>query len=196
MSSEIRERILDAAVDCLLESGLDARLHATIAARAGFSRPTLYKHVGDQEAILAAVREREIEAFFAAALPVLRSSDDLGRHLVDAVIFVVHYADGHALLQKALRDHPEFVLPHLTIGSGELIEHVIEIFEPQLRRALAGSNAPDLDPRVAAEWIYRIVISLIITPSTVVDRSVEGLREYVEGLLALAGVAERPATGV
>ena len=76
---------------CLLESGLDARLHAAIAERAGLSRPTLYKYVGDQTAILDAVRDREIEEFFTAAVPLLSSTDDLRDGLVDAVVFVVGY---------------------------------------------------------------------------------------------------------
>ena len=102
----VRDRILDAATQCLLESGLDARLHAAIAERAGLSRPTLYKYVGDQTAILDAVRDREIEAFFTAAVPLLSSTDDLRTGLVDAVVFVVGYGRRHTLLQKALRSTP------------------------------------------------------------------------------------------
>ncbi len=81
-AARIRERILDAATACLLDQGLDARLHAAIAERAGISRPTVYKYVGDQAAIVAAILERELDRFFAAAVPVLRRSDDLEAHLV------------------------------------------------------------------------------------------------------------------
>src|SRR5689334_16824710 len=44
-AQRIRERILDAATQCLLDEGLDARLHAMIAERAGISRPTVYKYI-------------------------------------------------------------------------------------------------------------------------------------------------------
>src|SRR5262245_402855 len=73
-ADRIRERILDAATECLLAEGLDARLHAMIAERAGISRPTVYKYVGDQAAIVAAVLDREFDQFFAAAVPILRRS--------------------------------------------------------------------------------------------------------------------------
>lgn len=190
---DVRDRILDAATQCLLESGLDARLHAAIAERAGLSRPTLYKYVGDQTAILDAVRDREFEAFFAAAVPLLSSMDDLRDGLVDAVVFVVGYARRHQLLQKALREHPELILPALTTDSGPLVDRIHGMFAEQLGRALAAVDA-DLDTRVVVEWIYRIIVSLITTPSAPHTETTEQLREYIDGLVQLSGlVATAPA---
>jgi AcrR family transcriptional regulator len=188
-AARIRERILDAATECLLAEGLDARLHAMIAERAGISRPTVYKYVGDQAAIVAAILDRELDQFFGAAVPLLRRSDDLEAHLVDAIVFVVDYGRGHALLQKALREHPELILPALTTESGPLVERVVTLFEEQLGRALssAGSPGATLTPRAAAEWGYRIVISLITTPTPALDE--EGTRQYVASLVRLMGIA-------
>jgi AcrR family transcriptional regulator len=186
-ADDVRERILDAATQCLLESGLDARLHAAIAERAGLSRPTLYKYVGDQTAILDAVRDREIESFFTAAVPLLSSTDDLRTGLVDAVVFVVEYGRQHLLLQKALREHPELILPALTTESGPLVDRIHGMFAQQLERALAAADA-DLDTRVVVEWIYRIIVSLITTPSGPHTESPEQLRAYIDGLVQLAGI--------
>ena len=145
-AAQIRERILDAATECMLAEGLDARLHAMIAEKAGISRPTVYKYVGDQAAIVAAILERELDQFFGAAVPLLRRSDDLEAHLVDAIVFVVEYGRGHALLQKALREHPELILPGLTTESGPLVERVVALFEEQLGRALS-QTGPALSRR-------------------------------------------------
>ncbi len=183
----VRERILDAATQCLLESGLDARLHATIAERAGLSRPTLYKYVGDQTAILKAVLDREIDRFFLAAVPMLSTSDDLQNNLVDAIVFVVHYARRHELLQKALREHPELVLPALTTESAPLVNRIHGLFSDQLERAVAGLEVP-LDVRTVAEWSYRLAISLVTTPSAVPTQTDEELRAYIGSLLDLAAV--------
>jgi AcrR family transcriptional regulator len=186
-ADDVRDRILDAATQCLLESGLDARLHAAIAERAGLSRPTLYKYVGDQSAILDAVRDREFEAFFTAAVPLLSSMDDLRDGLVDAVVFVVGYARQHLLLQKALREHPELILPALTTESGPLVDRIHGMFAEQLERALAAVDA-DLDTRVVIEWVYRIIVSLITTPSGPHTETPEQLREYIAGLVRLSGL--------
>jgi AcrR family transcriptional regulator len=188
----VRDRILDAATQCLLESGLDARLHAAIAERAGLSRPTLYKYVGDQTAILDAVRDREIEAFFTAAVPLLSRTDDLRAGVVDAIVFVVGYGRRHTLLQKALREHPELILPALTTESGPLLDRIHGVFADQLERAISAVGA-DLDTRVVAEWIFRIIVSLITTPSGPDTETPEQLREYIDGLVQLSGlVASAP----
>jgi AcrR family transcriptional regulator len=186
-AEQIRDRILDAATECLLAEGLDARLHAAIAERAGISRPTVYKYVGDQAAIVAAILDRELDRFFGAAVPILRRSDDLEAHLVSAIVFVVDYARDHALLQKALAEHPEIILPALTTQSGPLVERVVGLFEEQLGRALTRSDSP-LDPRSAAEWGYRIVISIVTTPTAALTR--EGTRTYVESLIRLMALVD------
>ena len=186
-ADQIRERILDAATACLLAEGLDARLHAMIAERAGVSRPTVYKYVGDQSAIVTAVLDRELDQFFSAVVPILRTSDDLEQHLIDAVVFVVDYARGHVLLQKALVEYPELILPVLTTGAGPLVERIVALFDDQLGRALDRTGSTSLSPREVAEWMYRIVVSLITTPTAGLDR--EGTRGYVDSLIRLMGIA-------
>lgn len=192
-AERIRERILDAATECLLAEGLDARLHAMIAERAGISRPTVYKYVGDQAAIVAAVLDRELDTFFGAVVPILRRSDDLEAHLIDAIVFVVDYARGHILLQKALTEHPEVILPVLTIGAEPLIDRVVDLFGEQLSRALDQGAPTTLTPRAAAEWSYRIVVSLITTPTAALDR--DGTRNYVESLIRLTDIAGLESSG-
>lgn len=192
-AERIRERILDAATECLLAEGLDARLHAMIAERAGISRPTVYKYVGDQAAIVAAVLDRELDTFFGAVVPILRRSDDLEAHLIDAIVFVVDYARGHILLQKALTEHPEVILPVLTIGAEPLIDRVVDLFGEQLSRALDQGTPTPLTPRAAAEWSYRIVVSLITTPTAALDR--DGTRHYVESLIRLTDIAGLESSG-
>ena len=186
-AEDLRSRILDAAAECILESGLTARLHAAIAERAGLSRPTLYKHVGDQAAIVRAVLDREFEKFFAAVTPWLRSSDDLAGRLVDAIVFIVEYGRRHQLLQKSLREHPELILPVLTTDSGPLMATIHTMFDEQLARALAATES-DLDPRVVSDWVYRLIVSLITTPSTVSTETTADLRRYVSDLVRLAGI--------
>jgi AcrR family transcriptional regulator len=185
--ADLRERILDAATRCLVESGLDARLHARIAEQAGVSRPTLYKYVGDQAAILDAVRDREFEAFFTAAAPVLQQTEDLREGLVDAIVFVVDYGRRHPLLQNALRNNPELILPALTTEAGPLVDRVHAMFGEQVERAVDAAGS-DLDPRVVVEWSYRIVISLLTTPSGPRTDTPEELRAYIDGLVRLSGL--------
>ncbi len=190
-AERIRGRILDAATAVLLEEGLDVRLHAVIAERAGVSRPTVYKYVGDQDAIIAAVLDRELDDFFAAVLPILRSSDDLERHMVDGLAFVVDYGRKHPLLQKALAEHPGIIIPALTVGASRVIDRVAELFEDQLTRSLERAGATALTPRAAAEWLYRVVVSLLVTPTPATLGTPEELADYLRDGFRLLAIGAR-----
>ena len=61
------------------------------------------------------------------------------------------------------------------------------MFADQLERALAAVDA-DLDTRVVVEWIFRIIVSLITTPSGPATETPEQLREYIDGLVQLSGL--------
>ncbi|GAA4550094.1 helix-turn-helix domain-containing protein [Pseudonocardia xishanensis] len=51
---DVRRRILDAAVEVLTLSGFDAASLSEVAARAGVSRPTVYRHFGSREQLVSA----------------------------------------------------------------------------------------------------------------------------------------------
>src|SRR5216683_181233 len=58
VAADRRDRLLDAATE-LLASGDDAVSMESVAARAGVSRPLVYKHFANRSELLAAVYERE-----------------------------------------------------------------------------------------------------------------------------------------
>lgn len=190
-SDDVRERILDAATECLIESGIDARLHAAIAERAGVSRPTVYKYVGDQTAILTAVLDREVERFFAAATPVFTAmNDDASQGLDDAIVFVVDYARRHTLLQMALHRYPGLILPALTTNSEVLIDGVVAAFSDHVEQRLAQTGG-DGDVRAIVEWAFRIAVSLVTTPGSSTQSEAD-LRRHLAELVKLADlVGER-----
>jgi len=190
----IRERILDAAEACLIEFGYGVRLHAVIAERAGLSRPTLYKYLGDQAQILQALLQREITRFFTLLDPVLRGRDRLDDGFVECVVFAVGYARRHPVLQKGLHDNPATVLPWFTVNSGPLIARGAESLTPHFERMCAHDGAAGVNPHVISEWAFRMVASLIITTGDVDTGDEHALREFVRGLLAIGAVpAAQPA---
>lgn len=186
---ELRERILDAAEACLLEGGPQARIHGLVAARAGVSRPTVYKYVGDQQAVTEALLNREVDRYLDAVRPVIVDRRARRERFVETVVFTVVYARQHALLQALLREQPDAVLPWLTTRA-----------EPMLRRGIASMSgyvhqdrqevvAPDrLD--VEIEWGIRLVVSLITTPSVTQQLvTPANLRRYLASLLDIGADA-------
>jgi AcrR family transcriptional regulator len=187
----IRERILDAAEACLVESGYSSRLHAVISERAGLSRPTVYKYVGDQSEIFEALFQREITRFFALLAPVLRDSHRLDTGLTDCVVFAVGYARRHVLLQKGLRDDPAVVLPWFTVLARPFVERGTDYLAPLFERLMTAEQLTSIDPRAVCEWAFRLVASLITTGGVVDSSSDVALREFVTGLLSI-GVVPAP----
>ncbi|ALG12597.1 hypothetical protein AOZ06_42210 [Kibdelosporangium phytohabitans] len=183
MADDLRDRILAAAELCLLECAPGARVHAAIAERAGVSRPTVYKYVGDQDAIVMALLKRDMARMYAAAEAEITKTTSLRERFVDMTVFVVGYARDHALLRKALREEPASVLPWFTVHSEPVIELGIELFAPHVKQSIADGQFPDVDPRVIVEWCCRLILSLITTPGTVQIGDPVSLRRYVEDLL-------------
>ncbi|PTR30554.1 TetR family transcriptional regulator [Rhodococcus sp. OK519] len=184
----IRERILDAAEACLIDVGYGTRLHAVIAERAGLSRPTVYKYVGDQSEIFEALFQREITHFFTLLRPVLLESDRLDSGITDCVVFAVGYARRHALLQKGLRDDPAVVLPWFTMRARPFIERGTDYLAPLFERMMTAEQLATIDPRAVCEWAFRLVASLITTGGVVDTSSDAALRDFVDGLLSIAWV--------
>ena len=186
------DRILDAAAASYVERGPSGTRHRTIAERAGVSRPTVYKYAGDQEAIARALLERELDRFFAAVAEVIARELSVRDRFVEALTFTVGYAAEHELFQRLLADQPEIVLPWLTTNSAPIIDRTVEVASPQLARAIDRGELRRVDPRVAAEWIARLAISLITTPSVTTDLTEPArLRRFVDDLFTV-GLTSAP----
>ena len=183
----IREQILDAAKECVIELGFTSRLHAAIAQRAGLSRPTVYKYVGDQDAIFGALFQREITQFFVVLDPVLRGQErDLRVGFVDAIVFAVQYARAHPLLQKGLRDDPQVVLPWFTVQAKPFVELGADLLTPHFQRLFTPEQLAEVSPKAISEWAFRIIGSLIVTEGIVDTTQEQSLREFVSSLLSIA----------
>lgn len=105
-----RDKLLDAAIEVILEAGGDPARDA-IAARAGVGIGTLYRHFPDQPSLLNAVvrrtLERTIEAGEAALAEATDSFDALRRYM-------------HAALDQG-------------IGVVNLIHPLVDVRDPELR---------------------------------------------------------------
>jgi AcrR family transcriptional regulator len=184
----MRERVLAAAEECLLAGGFtESRLHSEIARRAGLSRPTVYKYAGDQDAIIAAVIQREFETFLGRLRPVLERRAPFPEHLLDVMTFVVEQARVHPLLQAAMRDIPERLLPWFTTRAGALIAQVEPLTVPGIRRYIADGALPDVDPRILVDAMARIALSLVFTNGLFDLSDPVALRAYLTALLPRTG---------
>lgn len=187
---EIRRRILDAAEECLLEHGYEARLHALIAKKAGLSRPTVYKHVGDQAAIIEALFHREFLRFGEMLEPVFAAAKNPRTGFIDAIVRIVQHGRHHPLLQKGLKENPEQVLPYLTVKARPFIDQTTILLAPYFRQLLTEEQLASINVKAAAEWSFRIAAALLVTPGVVETQTDEQLGDFIGNLLKVSAITE------
>jgi AcrR family transcriptional regulator len=187
-------RILDAAAGLYLERGRSETTLSAIAQRAGVSRPSVYKHLGDADDVAHALIDRELARFFEAVGAVLVAQATLRDRLVEGLAFTVEYARDHALLRRMLELEPALVVTAFTLRGQEVLRRAVTLLAPELERAAEAGEVVGIAPDVAAEWVARVAVSLVLTPSVTRDLTdpVE-LRRYLESVL-VGGLVPRAAT--
>ncbi|MEW6473543.1 MAG: TetR/AcrR family transcriptional regulator [Actinomycetota bacterium] len=184
MAAELRDGILDAAAECFVRYGPWRTTIADVAALAGCSRPTVYKHVGDRDGLAAALLEREWGRLRQAVTTELDRHAGAVAKLVEAVVFSVGYVRSHPVFQRLLACEPHAVLPGLTTEAEPLLRAAIDLLGPIVEDGRVRGELPaGVDPTVVAEWTARLALSLMATPSVTVDvDDPAALRRMVEGL--------------
>ncbi|PKV81891.1 TetR family transcriptional regulator [Nocardia fluminea] len=164
------DRIHAAATALILERGIEAVNVDDVAARAGCSRATLYRHVGGKAAIVDGVIARAA-ASVAGEVAIAIEPFDGSRRTVEAILASV----------AAVRTNP--VLAQWYAGSRATRADSYLAAAPQLGR-FASALTGVLPDDAAAQWIVRVVMSLLAWPlpdpageRLIVERFVEpGLR--------------------
>lgn len=193
-AAQIRDRILDATAACLSAGGFgDSRLITSIARLAGFSRPTLYKHGGTLEEIKAALLRRETERFLEIVRDGLDGAGWTSDDIVDVLVTIVEHARRHPLLQAALRDAPEVLLPWFTTRADVVIAMAKAHVGPLLQAAIRADHMPALDVDLLIDVLARVVLSLVFTAGTVDADDPEAVRAYLRSVIGMWTAVGPPA---
>jgi len=144
-----RRSILDAAEALVVEQGVDGFSMRRLAARCGYTLPTIYHHFGDKPHLL----EELLDARFRELLDVLgrvAPSDDASRDLRGMLAAVVEFGfdnpTHYQLLVSALQDGNE----------PPAAEQARALFEAPILTLLAGGRlrAPDVEVGVQVIWSF------------------------------------------
>jgi AcrR family transcriptional regulator len=151
-----RDVILDAAAAVMRERGLANATTRQIAAAAGYSEATLYKHFGDKLELMTAVLQERSPGFarLAAALQVPEAeAGDLEERLAAvALAAIVFYADNFPMLASIFSD-PTILAAHKDglrrhgIGPHRVNEAVMAYLQAEVD---AGRLAAGIDVYAAA----------------------------------------------
>lgn len=161
-----RERLVDAAEVCVDRFGLVKTTLEDVARQAEVSRATVYRYFADRDELMLAVllrdlertQERELQEFFDDA----HDPAAFGRALVDAAAYLLSAIRSSPKLQLLLqREGPGFSST-ISGASEALFAEWIDDVAPYLASAQqAGLLRAELDPAETAEWVLRVILSLL-----------------------------------
>jgi TetR/AcrR family transcriptional repressor of mexJK operon len=164
-SSRKRRAILEAATAVFLRNGYVGTSMDEVAARAGVSKQTVYRHFADKEALFAEIVLSTIDQVgvpFYAGLPALGDTEDLERDLRDLARRLIRVVMQPRLLQlrrlviaEAAR-FPALARSYYERGPGRTAETLAASFRELAARGLLRLD----DPLVAARHFVWSVLSI------------------------------------
>ncbi len=166
----VRDRLIDAAEECLRTKGIRATTVSEVAELAGVSRGWLYRHFPDKAALLGAAIVRLNDAYWGEAHAVLTEIDTLAAQIAAGIrLGRSAYDSPGALVMKLRRDEPEEFAACAGAGVQGLIPDLSAFWKPYLSAAQerAEIEVDNLDE--ATEWVARGLLSLATVPGERID---------------------------
>ncbi|QXC62419.1 TetR/AcrR family transcriptional regulator [Aquihabitans sp. G128] len=183
-TSEVTERILDAALVLVARWGVGKTALADVAKEAACSRATVYRAFpGGKAHLFEALALREVEAYRQAVVEVIDAAEDLPDALTRGLVVASRLLHDHDAAQFIVEHEPELLLPFLGFNQVDVVY-----------RAAAAALAPHLERFVpadraawAAEWCARLFITFVFNPPPSTDlANVDDARHLVASFVAPA----------
>lgn len=160
-----RTRILEAALTCFKQLGIDKTSLIDVARTADLSRGTVYRYFSDRQSLIDATVERNTENYYNEAADVM----DRESTLVDQVgAFAEVFARNiNNYRRNWLVNDDRELLRLLASDRDGGLRRMSTFITPYVEAAKArGEVARDLDEAVASEWIARMFMSLTVMPGS------------------------------
>jgi len=155
--------VLDAAARCFARHGVSRTSVQDVARELRVNRTTVYRQVGNVDAMARLLLARELHRLLAALPERLegRSGPDA---VVDILEAIVALAREHPVATKVLSDDRELLGPFLVADLPELLDRVTAATAPIAAAAMDAGLLARRDPEVLTQWLSRITLSVIAAP--------------------------------
>ncbi|WP_328718224.1 TetR/AcrR family transcriptional regulator [Streptomyces sp. NBC_00247] len=163
-SDELSEQILDAAREQFMTFGLRRSTVDDVARRAKVSRVTVYRRIGNKDALVAACLLREYRRFVGEVDEAVSELPSVEDRLVTGFVAVLRHVREHPLIGGLLRLEPEVMLPFLTVDSGPAFLAMRDFLTDRLQHAQRMEGRPATDSAPVAEVMVRITVSFLLNP--------------------------------
>jgi|GraSoiStandDraft_4_1057263.scaffolds.fasta_scaffold311292_2 TetR/AcrR family transcriptional repressor of uid operon len=184
------ERILDAALELSVASGIRHLTIDDVAARAGVGRMTVYRRLKDKAGLLNALAAREgrrcLDELAAASDP----EAPLAEQITEGFVAALRIAREHPLLARMSRHEPETFLESLIANDSAVFKMARAFAAARMSQAPDGLRGPEAE--AAAEVLIRLTFSFVLISDTVLPLDDPArAREVAARLLAPVARARR-----
>ena len=189
-AQEARERILDAASRCFDRVGVPKTTMAQVAVEAKITRTTLYRYFESREALVVGVMLRDTRHLKTQLLDATAGIEDVGEFIVEGILFCLREAPNRPLHIYLFGGEASSLMGGLFLSNDQLFEIGSELLRPLFERAQEeGLLGEGIELATLLEWVSRITISFMTTPSSRVAGE-EEMRDLLRRLLLPAVMKE------
>ncbi|HMF81976.1 MAG TPA: TetR/AcrR family transcriptional regulator [Acidimicrobiia bacterium] len=163
---EPRERVLSATYACVARFGMGKTTVDDVVKESGVSRASIYRlFPGGKDQLLRETVGWEMNRFFTRLAEAVYEAPDFAGLLQEGLVFAHRSIQEHEVLRKVLETEPERLLPLITVEQHRVLDFITAFLLPYLEREQrAGRVQPDVDLGAAAQYVARLVLSLIGSP--------------------------------
>jgi len=166
VQAEPRERVLEATYSCVARFGMGKTTVEDVVKESGVSRASIYRlFPGGKDQLLRETVGWEMNRFFARLAEAVYDAPDFASLLEEGLGLAHRAIQQHEVLRKVLETEPERFLPLITVEQHRVLDFISAFLLPYLEREQrAGRVRPGLDLEAAAQYVARLVLSLIGSP--------------------------------
>ncbi|MGI5218479.1 TetR/AcrR family transcriptional regulator [Nocardia sp. CA-290969] len=181
---EIDERILDAALQRILQVGIRRSSLDDIARRSGVNRVTIYRRFAGKDNLVDAVLAREIQRVLAEATAIATTTPGVEAQIEETVLYILRLTRTHPLVTQLIEVAPEEALSFYTVRGEELVAAGIKFIVSILDAAQERGEIDRYGTRPVAELVARFAHSLMLTPTAGADfADAESARAFVRAAI-------------
>jgi AcrR family transcriptional regulator len=159
----LRERLLEAAYECVARYGIAKTTVEDVVKQSGVSRATVYRAFpGGKDELLRAAVGWEMGRFFGRLAEAVAGAPDFASLVESGLSFAHAAVHQHEVLQKVLVTEPERLLPLLTTEQEAPLAFITAFLLPYLERdQRAGRVLAGVDLAESADFVARMILSLV-----------------------------------
>jgi len=155
---------LDAAAACFARYGIRRTSVQDVAREMGVDRTTVYRQVGTISHQVRLLATRDLSRLLHS-LPARARRPFGPASVIETMVSVINDMSHHPVVAKTLADDAQTITLSGLAVLPPLLSQAAETIGPMLEEAMDAGVLARRDPLILAEWLVRLVVTLVLVPS-------------------------------